>query len=70
MFLYQAIQEVLQQNHNVPMRIENIASEINRQRLYRKRNGSPTDAWGVGARAINDVLKGNPPLFDVLVRLR
>ncbi len=70
MFLYQAIEEVLRQNHNVPMTIENIASQINRQGLYRKRNGSQADSWGVGARATNDVFKGSPPIFDVLIRLR
>jgi len=52
------------------MPIEDIASQINRQGLYRKRDGSQADAWGVGARAANDVVWGNPPLFDVLIRLR
>jgi len=47
-----------------------IAPEINRQRLYRKRDGSQADSWGIGARAVNDVFKGNPPFFDVLIRLR
>ncbi len=70
MFLHQAIQEVLRQKGNVPMPIEDIASEINRQGLYRKRNGGQADSWGVGARAANDVVWGNPPLFDVLIRLR
>ena len=70
MFLYQAIQEVLRQNHNVPMRIEDIASEINRQGLYTKRDGSQADSWGVGARAVNDVVFGSPPFFDVLIKLR
>ena len=44
MFLYQAIQEVLRQNGNVPMPIEDIASQINRQGLYRKRNGGQADS--------------------------
>ena len=70
MFSYQAIQEVLRQNHNIPMSIEDIASQINRQGLYRKRDGSHADSWGVGARAVNDVFKGSPPIFDVLIRLR
>ena len=52
------------------MTIEDIASEINRQGLYRKRDGSQADSWGVGARAVNDVIKGNPPFFDVLIRLK
>lgn len=71
MFLYEAIQEVLRQNHNVPMTIENIASEINRQRLYRKRSdGSQVDPLGVGFRAVTDVTKGSRPMFDVLIKLR
>ena len=70
MFLYKAIQEVLRQNNNVPMTIEDIAAQINRQGLYTKRDGSQADSWGVGARAANDVVWGNPPLFDVLIRLR
>jgi len=52
------------------MTIEDIAPEINRQRLYRKRDGSQADSWGVGARAVNDVIKGNLPFFDMLIRLR
>ncbi len=70
MFLYQAIQEVLRQKGNVPMTIEDIASEINRQGLYRKRNGAPPYPWTVALRAASDVSKGNPPIFDVLIRLR
>ena len=70
MFLYEAIQEVLRQNSNVPMTIEDIASEINRQGLYRKRDGSHADSWGVGTRAVNDVFKSGSPIFDVLIRLR
>jgi len=69
-YLYEAIQEVLRQKNNVPMTIEDITSEINRQGLYRKRDGSQVDPWGVGARAVNDVFKGSPPFFDVLIRLR
>jgi len=69
-FLYEAIQEVLRQNNNVPMRIQDIVAEINRRGLYRKRDGSQADSWGVGARAVNDVVFGNPPFFDVLIRLR
>lgn len=70
MFLYEAIQEVLQQNDNVPMNTEDIAAQINRQGLYRKRNGAPADPWTVALRAASDVDEGNPPLFDVLIRLR
>jgi len=67
---YEAIQQVLRQNNNMPMSIEDIAAEINRQGLWTKRDGSLADAWGVGARAINDVVKGSPPMFDVLIKLR
>ena len=42
------------------MTIEDIAPEINRQRLYRKRDGFQADSWGVGARAVNDIIKGTP----------
>ena len=70
MFLYQAIQQILQQNSNVPMTTEEIAAKINKQGLYRKRNGTPADAWGVALRAASDVDEGNPPMFDVLIRLR
>ena len=70
MFLHQAIQEVLRQNSNVPMSTEDIAAQINRQGLYRKRDGSQADAWTVALRAASDVDEGNPPLFDVLIRLR
>jgi hypothetical protein len=52
------------------MTIEDIAPEINRQRLYRKRDGSQADSWDIGARTVNDIIKGNPPFFDVLIRLR
>jgi len=46
------------------MTIEDIASEINRQRLYRKRDGSQADSWGVGARAVNDVIKDAKKIYD------
>ena len=67
MFLYQAIQQVLQQRGNVPMSTEDIADEINRQGLYSR---GMTNPFRVGFRAIGDIAKGNPPLFDVLIRLR
>ena len=70
MYLYQAIQEVLRQNRNVPMTIEEIAAEINSKGLCTKRDGRPMDALGVGFRAVTDVVNGNPPFFDVLIRLR
>jgi len=70
MFLYEAIQVILRQNNNVPMKIEDIATQINKKGLYTKKDGSQADSWGVGTRATNDVYKGNPPMFDVLIRLR
>ncbi|MFC1940298.1 HTH domain-containing protein [Chloroflexota bacterium] len=69
MFLYQAIQQVLQQHGNVPMPIEEIAAEINSKGLCTKRDGRPMDALGVGFRAVTDVVNGKPPFFDVLIRL-
>ncbi len=70
MFLYQAIQEVLRQKGNMPMRIEDIASEINRQGLYTKRDGGQADSWGVGAISVDYSARTSPnlPLFDVLIR--
>ena len=70
MFLHKAIQEVLRQNSNVPMTIERIASEVNRQQLYKKKDGSEVGPLNIGLRVVSDVAKGNPPLFDVLIRLR
>ncbi|MDI6815442.1 MAG: HTH domain-containing protein [Dehalococcoidales bacterium] len=70
MYLHQAIQEMLRQNGNVPMTMEEIAAEINRKGLYSKQDGRPMDALGVGFRTITNVVRGNPPLFDVLIRLR
>ena len=61
MFLHKAIQEVLRQNNNVPMTIEEIASKINRQRLFIKKDGSQVRPWNVGARAIADVDKSSSP---------
>jgi hypothetical protein len=69
MYLYQAIQQVLQQN-NKPMRIEEIADAINQQNSCRKRNGDPVDALGVGFRAVTNVVGDSHPLFDVLIKLR
>jgi len=70
MYLHEAIRQVIQEGGNVPMTIEDIASAINRRRLYVKRDGSAVDARQVAWRAAGDVAKGNPPQFDVLIRLR
>jgi hypothetical protein len=69
-FLYEAIQEVLERNKNIPMTVEDVASEINKRNLYRKRDGSQVNSWGVGMRALGDVFKSKTPIFDVLIRLR
>ncbi len=70
MYLHEAIIHVLRQHGNTPMRIEDIADAINREHLFVKRDGSQTDARQVAWRAAGDVAKGNPPQFDVLIRLR
>lgn len=70
MFLHEAIRHVLHQQNNTPMRIEDIAEIINRERLYTQRTGTPVNARQVALRAAGDVVKGNPPQFDVLIRLR
>lgn len=44
MFLHEAIAEVLRRNCNRPMHAEDIAAEINRLGLYRKRDGGPVTA--------------------------
>ncbi len=70
MYEYKAIKNVLEQNNNVAMTVEEIAKEINKRGLYRKRDGSKVDSWCVGARALNDAFKSKAPMFDVLIRLR
>jgi hypothetical protein len=46
MLLHEAIAEVLRRNGNRPMHYTEIAAEINRLRLYRKRDGSPVEPRG------------------------
>ena len=70
MYLHRATEQVLRQNNNVPMSIEDIAAQINRQGLYTKRDGSSADALGVSFRAVTDATKGSRPIFEVLIRLR
>jgi hypothetical protein len=70
MYLHEAIRQVLEERGNAPMRIEEIADIINQQRLYIREDGSQIDARQVGWRAVGDVTKGNPPQFEVVVRLR
>jgi len=70
MYLHEAIRQVIQEGGNMPMTIEDIARAINRRQLYVKRDGSAVDARQVALRAAGDVAKGNPPQFDVLIRLR
>lgn len=68
MYLHEAITKVLEESDNKPTPIQQIAETINQRRLYRKKNGSPIDPFGVGLRAVSDVSKG-PTHFEVLVRL-
>ena len=70
MYLYEAIRQVLEENGNVPMRIEDIANAIKQKGLYRKKNGSQADPYGVGLRAVSDISKSTKPIFDVLIKLR
>jgi len=70
MYLYEAIRQVLEENGNVPMRIEDIANAINQKGLYRKKNGCQADPYGVGLRAVSDISKSTKPIFDVLIKLR
>ena len=70
MYLHEAIKQVLKERGNVPMTIEDIAQAINQRRLYVRKNGLSIDARQVAWRAAGDVSKGNPPQFDVLIRLR
>ena len=70
MYLHEAIRQVLEERGNASMRIEDIAEIINKRVLYVREDGSSVDARQVGWRAVGDVAKGNPPQFEVLIRLR
>lgn len=74
MYLYEAIRKVLEDNNrhlqtqNQPMTIQEIAAEINRRQLFRKKDGSLVRPDNVGLRAVNDAVNG--VTLDVLVRIR
>jgi len=70
MYLHEAMSQVLKAHGNTPMRIEDIAAIINRTRPNLARARFPVSAHQIGMRAVTDVQKGAPPLFEVLVRLR
>jgi len=70
MYLHEAISEVLKAHGNTPMRIEEMADIINKRRPNLTRARFPVSAHQVGMRAVTDVQKGAPPIFEVLVRLR
>lgn len=70
MYLYEAISEVLMTQGNTPMRIEDIAATINKRRPNLTQARFPVSAHQIGMRAVTDVQKGNPPLFEVLIKLR
>jgi len=70
MYLHKAIEQILRHNNNIPMKIEDIADAINLESLYIKKDGTRIDARHVAWRTAGDVVKGNPPQFDVLIRLR
>ncbi|MBA7479529.1 hypothetical protein ES707_14963 [subsurface metagenome] len=68
MYLYEAIQTVLNQRRNVPMTIEEIATAINKQQLYCKKDGSDVTPWQVALRAASDITKSTQPMFEVLIK--
>ena len=70
MYLYEAINEVLKGHSNTPMRIEDIAAIINKRRPNLTKARFPVSAHQIGMRAVTDVQKGAPPLFEVLIKLR
>ncbi len=51
--LHEAMQAVLQENNNEWIEVKELAREINRRGLYRKRDGSPVEANQIHARANN-----------------
>lgn len=70
MYLYEVMSQVLKAHGNTPMRIEDIAAIINKRRPRLTRARFPVSDYQIGMRAVTDVQKGAPPLFEVLIRLR
>ena len=50
MLLHEAISKVVRRNRNRPMWVEDIAAEINRLGLYRRKDGKPVPRGQVVAR--------------------
>ena len=70
MYLYEVMSQVLKAHGNTPMRIEDIAAIINKRRPNLTKAHFPVSAHQIGMRAVTDVQKGDPPLFEVLIKLR
>lgn len=70
MYLHEVISDVLKGHGNTPMRIEDIAAIINKRSPNLTRARFLVSPHQVGMRAVTDVQKGAPPLFEVLIRLR
>jgi len=70
MYLYEVMSQVLKAHGNTPMRIEDIAAIINKRRPNLTKARFPVSAHQIGMRAVTDVQKGDPPLFEVLIKLR
>jgi len=70
MYLHEVMRQVLEERSNSPTTIEDIRDIINKRRPNLARARFPVSAHQVGMRAVTDVQKGNPPLFEVLIRLR
>jgi hypothetical protein len=70
MYLYEVMSQVLKAHGNTPMRIEDIAAIINKRRPNLTKARFPVSTHQIGMRAVTDVQKGTPPLFEVLIKLR
>ena len=70
MYLHEVISDVLRAHGNTPMKIEDIAAIINKRRPNLTRARFPVSDYQIGMRAVTAVQKGNPPLFEVLIKLR
>lgn len=70
MYLYEAMREVIEAHGNAAVRVEDVADAINKKRPNLTRARFPVTAHQIGMRAVTDVQKGNPPVFEVLIRLR
>ncbi len=69
-YLYEAMVQVLRSRGNKPMPVEDLSQAINQTFTNLNRAKFPTTPHQVGMRAVTDVEKGNPSMFDVLVKLQ